>query len=95
MPSELGSALWNLVRERYNFDAAGFSREMIDQNLAGWSNIFCFDQIAKTWDGKTKLTVEQVYIGDDMQRSRQRANPPFSRFTSAITCGDRRSISVG
>lgn len=60
MPSELGPTLWNLMRERYRFDAAGFSREIIDQNLAGWSNIDCFyGELAKTWDGKTKLTVEQ------------------------------------
>jgi hypothetical protein len=60
MPSELGPTLWNLMRERYKFDAAGFSREIIDQNLAGWSNIDCFGgDVAKTWDGKTKLTVEQ------------------------------------
>lgn len=60
MPSEFGATLWHLMRERYQFDAAGFSREMIDGNLAGWSNIDVLGgELAKTWDGKTKLTVEQ------------------------------------
>jgi hypothetical protein len=59
-PSEMGPVLWALVRDRYRFDAAGFSREMIDQNLAGWSNIDVLGgPLAKTWDGKTKITVEQ------------------------------------
>jgi hypothetical protein len=60
MPSELGPTLWNMMRERYRFDAAGFSREMIDANLAGWSNIDVLGgELAKTWDGKTKLSVDQ------------------------------------
>jgi hypothetical protein len=56
----MGPLLWVLMRDRYRFDAAGFSREMIDDNLPGWSNIHCLGgPLAKTWDGLTKLTVEQ------------------------------------
>jgi hypothetical protein len=56
----MGPVLWTLMRDRYRFDAAGFSREMIDHNLAGWSNIDVLGgPLAKTWDGKTKITVEQ------------------------------------
>ena len=56
----MGPVLWALMRDRYAFDAAGFSREMIDDNLEGWSNIDCLGgPLAKTWDGKTKITVNQ------------------------------------
>lgn len=60
MPADFGSVLWTLVQDRYKFDAAAFSREMIDGNLAGWSNIDCLGgHLARTWDGKTKITVDQ------------------------------------
>src|SRR6478672_10478983 len=59
-PTELGPVLWNLISARYGFDAALFSREMIDQNLEGWSNIYVLGgELAKTWDGRTKVTVDQ------------------------------------
>lgn len=58
-PAEMGPVLWVLLRDRYRFDAAGFSREMIDDNLPGWSNIDCLGgPLARSWDGKTKITVE-------------------------------------
>lgn len=59
-PLEMGPVLWTLMRDRYRFDAAGFWREMIDSNPAGWSNIDCLGgEAATSWDGTTKLTVEQ------------------------------------
>ncbi len=59
-PAEMGPVLWNLMRDRYRFDPAGFWREMIDGNLEGWSSIDCLGgPLAQTWDGRTKLTVEQ------------------------------------
>jgi hypothetical protein len=73
-PSEMGPVLWVLVRDRYRFDAAGFSREMIDQNLAGWSNIDVLGgPLAKTWDGKTKITVEQHQ--ENFKEDRQDTGP--------------------
>jgi hypothetical protein len=56
----MGPVLWALMRDRYGFDASRFSREMIDDNLEGWSNIDCLGgELAKTWDGKTKITVNE------------------------------------
>ena len=73
-PSEMGPILWSLVRDRYRFDASGFSREMIDDNLAGWSNIDVLGgPLAKTWDGKTKITVEQHQ--DNFNEDREDAGP--------------------
>ena len=67
-PAEMGPVLWVLMRDRYAFDPARFSREMIDDNLAGWSNIDVLGgELATSWDGKTKITVEehQANFDDD------------------------------
>jgi hypothetical protein len=72
MPADFGAVLWTLMRDRYRFDAAAFSREMIDGNLAGWSNIDCLGgPLAKTWDGKTKISVEQHQANFDADREDQ------------------------
>ena len=68
-PGELGPVLWTLLRDRYRFDAARFGHEMIDGNLAGWSSIDCLGgPLARTWDGTTKLTVEQHQANFDADR---------------------------
>jgi hypothetical protein len=73
-PAEMGPVLWTLLRDRYRFDAAGFSREIIDENLAGWSNIDVLGgPLAKTWDGKTKITVDQHQ--DNFNEDRQDPGP--------------------
>jgi hypothetical protein len=57
----MGPVLWALMRDRYRFDPAGFWREIIDDNLEGWSNIDCLcGSLATSWDGRTKITVEQA-----------------------------------
>ena len=69
-PAEMGPVLWVLLRDRYAFDPVRFSREMIDGNLEGWSNIDCLGgPLARTWDGTTKITVEQHQDNFDHDRA--------------------------
>jgi hypothetical protein len=66
--------LWNLLEQRYKFDPAAFAKEMLDDNPEGWSNIGCFaGALAKTWDGKTKISVEEHQ--DNFNNDREDAGP--------------------
>ncbi len=73
-PDELGPVLWNLLEHRYKFDPAAFAKEMLDGNPEGWSNIGCFGgALAKTWDGKTKISVEEHQ--DNFNNDREDSGP--------------------
>jgi|WetSurMetagenome_2_1015567.scaffolds.fasta_scaffold139636_2 hypothetical protein len=64
-PSDMGPIFWNLMHNRYHLNAEEFWKEMIFENKAGWSSITCFwpgnPNLAETWDGKTKLSVEKHF----------------------------------
>ncbi len=59
-PDEMGDLLWNLMTHRYAGDARRLWKELLADNPAGWSSLFCFQDpdVCRSWDGKTKLTVE-------------------------------------
>jgi hypothetical protein len=59
-PSELGPILWHLMHARHRLCVHALWRELILENLAGWSSIDYFHPaLGNQWDGRTKVTVEQ------------------------------------
>ena len=73
-PRGVGRIVWRLMAERYDFNAEAFWREIIFDNLDGWSALHCFhpewgNLNPKDWDGKLKIGV------DDWSRMNRESKP--------------------
>src|SRR3990172_2754408 len=62
-PEGLGRILWNMMHRRYDLYVGKLYKELIDDNLEGWSALHCFHPEwgtldPKDWDGVLKRGVD-------------------------------------
>lgn len=77
-PEGVGRTIWNLVKNRYKGDVAKFHKEIIDNNLDGWSALRVFHpdwgdpEALLNWDGESVIGVD-----DNMKRYKIEGTDPI------------------
>ena len=66
-PGGLGELIFDLVNHRYGRDVTRFWKEIIQDNPAGWSNLFPLgaEPLRATWNGKDKMTAAEHFASED------------------------------